>query len=157
MNMWELDTETLSTAVLRGGNEPYLKLIEPDLLSEIRDYFYYCQIRSHGERTTSKYVLDGTIPLSEIPYLMCALGCFPSQVEIQNMISEVKSKNFEVTGKSEDKINFDDFLQLYVNHRPVFQVVKIGAAVKMSRLVLFSDLSRVGSFSFSTQHRQHNE
>mmetsp|Transcript_6084 Transcript_6084/g.15041 ORF Transcript_6084/g.15041 Transcript_6084/m.15041 type:complete len:941 (+) Transcript_6084:536-3358(+) len=122
MNMWELDTETLSTAVLRGGNEPYLKLIEPDLLSEIRDYFYYCQIRSHGERTTSKYVLDGTIPLSEIPYLMCALGCFPSQVEIQNMISEVKSKNFEVTGKSEDKINFDDFLQLYVNHRPVFQV-----------------------------------
>ncbi|CAD7951720.1 unnamed protein product [Amoebophrya sp. A25] len=124
INMWAIDTEPVTTAALRGGSgiAPYLKLIDDDFLAEIRDYFYYCQIRSHGERTTQKYVLDGTIPLSEVPYLMCALGCFPTQTEIANMIQEVKGSNFEQTGKYEEKLNFESFVKLYVNHRPVFQV-----------------------------------
>ncbi|CAD7967330.1 unnamed protein product [Amoebophrya sp. A120] len=137
LNMWKIDTEAVSLAVLRGSSvsqssssssvtnsakiQPYLNLLEEDLLAEIRDYFYYCQIRSHGEKTTERYQLDGTIPLSEIPYLMCALGCFPTQTEIANMISEVKGKHL-YTEKNLTHINFEDFVQLYVNHRPVFQV-----------------------------------
>ena len=57
INMWTLDTEPVATAALRGGSgiSGYLKLIDEDFLAEIRDYFYYSQIRSHGERTTQKY------------------------------------------------------------------------------------------------------
>ena len=55
-----------------------------------QDYFYYSQIRSQDENTTKARVLDGMIPVEEIPHLMCALGYFPTQLEITNMTNEVK-------------------------------------------------------------------
>jgi len=126
VNMWEIECESVATAALRGGGgiDPYVQLLDggEQFLAEIRDYFYYGQIRSKGEQTTEPRSLDGTIPLSEIPHLMCALGCFPTQMEIHNMTNEVRYSRFEQTGDYCLNIGFDDFIKLYVNHRPVFQV-----------------------------------
>jgi len=53
---------------------------------------------------------------------MCALGYFPTQLEIKNMTNEVKYSRFGETGEYVDSINFDELVKLYVNHRPVFAV-----------------------------------
>ena len=37
------------------------------------------------------------IPVEEIPHLMCALGYFPTQLEITNMTNEVKYSKFAET------------------------------------------------------------
>eukprot|EP00435_Cladocopium_sp_Y103_P029483 s1943_g7.t1 len=62
------------------------------------------------------------IPVEEIPHLMCALGYFPTQLEITNMTNEVKYSKFAETSEYVDRIGFDDLVKLYVNHRPVFAV-----------------------------------
>jgi len=128
INQWKMDPSPVAAASVFGGNgiEPFLKLIEGgeqgEFYSDMKDYFYYSQIRSQDENTTRARSLDGTIPVEEIPHLMCALGYFPTQLEIQNMINEVKYSKFAETGDYVDRIVFDDFFKLYVNHRPVFAV-----------------------------------
>merc|ERR1719263_2113298 len=57
-----------------------------------------------------------------IPDLMCALGFFPTQLEIENMITEIKYSKFSETGEVVERVHFEDFVKLYVNHRPVFAV-----------------------------------
>jgi Ca2+-binding EF-hand superfamily protein len=93
-----------------------------EFFSDMKDYFYYSQIRSQDENTTKARTLDGTIPVDEIPHLMCALGHFPTQLEIKNMTNEVKYSEFGETGEYVDRIGFDKLVKLYVNHRPVFSV-----------------------------------
>jgi len=88
----------------------------------MQDYFYYSQIRSQDEETTRARNLDGTIPVEEIPHLMCALSYFPTQLEIKNMTNEVKYSKFGDTGDYVNRIGFDDLVKLFVNHRPVFTV-----------------------------------
>lgn len=59
--------------------------IFPDLLEggrdgqtyrDLKDFFYYSQIRSKKENTTKARKLEGTVPLEEIPNLMRALVRF---------------------------------------------------------------------------------
>jgi len=128
VNQWCIDPQPVASASLMGGSgiEPFVKLVEGgeegEFFSDMKDYFYYSQIRSQYEDTTKARVLDGTIPVEEIPHLMCALGYFPTQLEIKNMTNEVKYCRFGETGEYVDRINFDDLVKLYVNHRPVFAV-----------------------------------
>jgi len=128
VNQWCIDPQPVANASFMGGSgiEPFVKLLdggeEGEFFSDMKDYFYYSQIRSQDENTTKARVLDGTIPIEEIPYLMCALGYFPTQLEIKNMTNEVKYSRFGETGDYVDRIGFDDLVKLYVNHRPVFAV-----------------------------------
>lgn len=128
VNQWLIDPQPVANASVMGGSglEPYVKLLdggeEGEFFSDMKDYFYYSQIRSQGENTTKVRVLDETIPLQEIPHLMCALGYFPTQLEIKNMTNEVKYSKFGETGEYVDRIGFEDLVKLYVNHRPVFAV-----------------------------------
>merc|ERR1712014_423469 len=52
----------------------------------------------------------------------CALGYFPTKLEITNMTNEVKYSKFGETGEYVDRIAFDELVKLYVDHRPVFAV-----------------------------------
>merc|ERR1719456_16501 len=108
------------------GIEPFVKLLdggeEGEFFSDMKDYFYYSQIRSQDENTTNARTLDGTIPVEEVPHLMCALGYFPTQLEVRNMTNEVKYSHFTESGETVGRIGFDDLVRLYVNHRPVFAV-----------------------------------
>eukprot|EP00929_Paragymnodinium_shiwhaense_P051431 TRINITY_DN25883_c0_g1_i1.p1 TRINITY_DN25883_c0_g1~~TRINITY_DN25883_c0_g1_i1.p1 ORF type:complete len:959 (-),score=271.03 TRINITY_DN25883_c0_g1_i1:60-2936(-) len=128
VNQWLIDPQPVASASVMGGAgiEPFVKLLdggeEGEFFSDMQDYFYYSQIRSQDEDTTRARLLDGTIPVEEIPHLMCALGYFPTQLEIKNMTNEVKYSKFGDTGDYVNRIGFEDLVKLYVNHRPVFAV-----------------------------------
>jgi len=128
VNQWLIDPQPVASQSVMGGRgiEPYVKLVDRgeggDFFSDMTDYFYYSQIRSQGEDTTKARVLDGMIPVEEIPHLLCALGYFPTQLEIKNMTNEVKYSKFGESGEYVDRIGFEDLVKLYINHRPVFAV-----------------------------------
>eukprot|EP00928_Gymnodinium_smaydae_P011073 TRINITY_DN14137_c0_g1_i1.p1 TRINITY_DN14137_c0_g1~~TRINITY_DN14137_c0_g1_i1.p1 ORF type:complete len:424 (-),score=95.51 TRINITY_DN14137_c0_g1_i1:170-1441(-) len=128
VNQWLIDPQPVANASMMGGSgiEPFTKLLDGgeqgEFFSDMQDYFYYSQIRSQDEDTTRARILDGTIPVEEIPRLMCALGYFPTQLEIKNMTNEVKYSVYGDTGEYVNRIGFDDMVKLYVNHRPVFAV-----------------------------------
>jgi len=100
VNQWLIDPQPVASASVMGGTglEPFVKLVdggeEGEFFSDMKDYFYYSQIRSQDEDTTKARLLDGMIPVEEIPHLMCALGYFPTQLEIKNMTNEVKYSKF---------------------------------------------------------------
>jgi len=132
IHIWRVDTNVLDSAVVAASALPGLisKSLLPfvDMIQggydgpvyqEIIDYFYYAQLRCNGEETTSPRVTDGIVPLSEIPNLMRALGFYPSEYDIKNMCSEIRYSEFAITAKVVTTINFEQFLKLYLNHRPV--------------------------------------
>lgn len=58
------------------------------LNQELQDYFYYTQLRIQGEDTTNARQADGLIPVSEVGLMMRALGFFPTEMEIDNMVGD---------------------------------------------------------------------
>ncbi|ETL81296.1 hypothetical protein L917_18373 [Phytophthora nicotianae] len=117
----ELDEDDVALA-------PYLALLEGgrdgSFYHEIVDYFYLAQLRVQGEDSTSAREITAQIPLREIPNVMRALGFYPTDEEIQHMVSEVRYSRFTETSRPVESIGLHDFIKLYVNHRPVFGVGK---------------------------------
>lgn len=107
---------------------PYLALLEGGrdgpFYNEIVDYFYLAQLRVQGEDSTAAREITAQIPLREIPNVMRALGYYPTDEEIQHMVSEVRYSRFTETSRPVESIGLHDFIKLYVNHRPVFGVGK---------------------------------
>lgn len=142
VNMWEVDTDQLDVAEARGGDSeatsgrcdedadlvPYLALLEGGrdgaFYHEIVDYFYLAQLRVQGENATASREITATIPLAEIPNVMRALGFYPTNDEIQHIVSEVKYARFTETTQAVHTVNLKDLIKLYVNHRPVFGIGK---------------------------------
>ncbi|KAG6975378.1 hypothetical protein JG688_00002456 [Phytophthora aleatoria] len=117
----ELDEDNVALA-------PYLALLEGgregSFYHEIVDYFYLAQLRVQGEDSTTTREITAQIPLREIPNVMRALGFYPTDEEIQHMVSEVRYSRFTETSRPVESIGLHDFIKLYVNHRPVFGVGK---------------------------------
>ena len=67
-------------------------------------------------------VIKTTIPLSEIPFVMRGLGFYPTEQEIEDMINEIKFSEYIDTNAFVESINLDDFIRLYINHRPAFGI-----------------------------------
>lgn len=128
VNMWAVDTIAIDHSLenITRGLAPFEELLEGgrdgEFYKEIVDYFYYAQLRSQkgGEQATGEREATGLIPITEIPYIMRALGYYPTQQEIKDIVSEVHYSRFVETGQPVNEINFEDFIKLYVNHRPVF-------------------------------------
>ena len=103
--------------------ESFLNLLEGgadgEVYNDIKDYFYYCQIRADGEDNMAVRNLTGRIPLEEIPSLVRAIGYYPTEEEVGNMISEVRYGSFMITGELVNDIDMSTFIRLYLNHRPV--------------------------------------
>jgi WD40 repeat protein/Ca2+-binding EF-hand superfamily protein len=127
VNQWLLDPDNLIIDDGRPPKEHFIDVIEGgkhgDFMKEIVDYFYYAQIRSQGEETTKKRTIEGKIPFTQVPNLMRALGYYPSEHEKQYMTFEICTRFGKPQGE-EIFIDFETFIRLYVNHRPVFGINK---------------------------------
>jgi cilia- and flagella-associated protein 251 len=62
-----------------------------DLYEDIIEYFYYCQLRAQGEDSMEERTVSGHIPIDEIPSLMRAVGFYPSEAQVADMLNEVTS------------------------------------------------------------------
>ncbi|KAM3961839.1 cilia- and flagella-associated protein 251 [Aphomia sociella] len=112
-----------STTKLGGGDlDPYYCLVENGrpgwLFQEIRDLFYYIQILCQGTFSPAMRRVDDYIPIDSLPDLMRALGYFPSEYEVENLLVEAQYKIYLRTPCTE--IDFEEFVKLYLNHRPAF-------------------------------------
>eukprot|EP00760_Papus_ankaliazontas_P016936 PhM_4_TR16952/c0_g1_i1/m.27931 len=127
VSQWQLDPDSLVIDDGRPPKEHFIDVIEGgkhgDFMKEIVDYFYYAQIRSQGEETTKKRTIEGKIPFTQVANLMRALGYYPSEHEKQYMTFEVYTRYGKPPGE-EIFIDFESFVRLYVNHRPVFGINK---------------------------------
>ena len=130
INLWTVDTSALDRAVEESGTgqNAFNNMIEGgengDFYKDMVDYFYYSQLRAQGEMSTSTRSTNGMVPLEEIPNLMRSLGYYPTERDIENMTTEIKYSKYLINGEIADSINFDNFLRLYINHRPVFGISK---------------------------------
>lgn len=140
VNLWSINTavvDAAEAASLVGSGEsgktgrsvaPFVAMLDGgeggQAHEELIDYFYYAQLRTEGEDTTKPRQITNAVPLAEIPNLMRAVGYYPSEREVSNMVNEVKYADFTTLGTVKDQIGLDEFIALYVNHRPVFGVNK---------------------------------
>ncbi|NXL70301.1 CF251 protein, partial [Leptocoma aspasia] len=121
---WKVNLPALDAAAFLGGEDliPFYSLLdggrEGKFFRELEDYFYYVQLCSQGIETLETRQVSTHIPLEEIPSVMRAIGFYPSEEEIEEMINEVKFSKYVDTGEEVTKINLDDFIKLYINHRP---------------------------------------
>ncbi|XP_015760219.1 PREDICTED: WD repeat-containing protein 66-like [Acropora digitifera] len=119
--MWEINLDALEAAAALGGEGlmPFYGLLEGgrdgELFAELEDYFYYAQIRSQGVDTTDTRQVSTKVPLGQVPYLMRALGFYPTEQEVDDMINEVKFSNYVSTGKYVREIDLGEFIKCKYN------------------------------------------
>ncbi|KAI8838713.1 WD40-repeat-containing domain protein [Chytriomyces cf. hyalinus JEL632] len=128
VHMWSINPAALEAQIALGGKdlEPFLDMLDETgagesspFYKEMEDYFYYAQLRSQGEDAATTRLIQDTVNISEIPAIMQAMGFYPSENDIENMINEVKYSAV-AEGDIVEDITFPDLIKLYINHRPVF-------------------------------------
>ncbi|XP_063171911.1 cilia- and flagella-associated protein 251 [Candoia aspera] len=123
---WDVNLDALDAAVFLGGKDliPFYNLLEGgregEFFKELEDYFYYAQLVHQGIDTMEPRKVSTHIPLEQMPFVMRAMGFYPSEEQVEDMLNEVKFSEFLETGKQVTHINLGDFIKLYVNHRPAF-------------------------------------
>ncbi|KAJ8603503.1 hypothetical protein CTAYLR_005116 [Chrysophaeum taylorii] len=122
VNMWRVDLAALDAAEAEaeaGKLDPFLGLLDGDhVYEDLVDFFYYLQLRRQGEDATDQRKCDGTIHIADVPVIMRAVGFYPSETDIANMVAEIRYSEFATTGEIVDRVRMDDVLKLYVNHKP---------------------------------------
>lgn len=128
VHMWGVNANVLSAScALKGeGGVPFINMLEGgndgQMMEDIRNYFYYAQIRHQGENSMEKRTVSHTMPLTEVPNVMRALGFYPSENEVLDMINEVKFGEYVETKKYVTTVDLDVLTRLYINHRPAIGI-----------------------------------
>jgi len=126
VNLWSAHPASLEKMRRLGGDgvEPFNAMVEGGrdgaFYQEMIDYFYYAQIKAQGEDTTAMRKITGEVPMEQVPDLLRALGVYPSEWDITDIRNEIQAMGDESAPKT--AIDFEEFVRLYVNHRPVLGV-----------------------------------
>jgi len=126
VNVWSAHPASLEKMRRLGGDgvEPFNAMVEGGVngqfYQEMIDYFYYAQIKAQGENTTAARKVTGEVPMEQVPDLLRALGVYPSDWDIRDILNEIQAMGDESSPKT--AINFEEFVKLYVNHRPVIGI-----------------------------------
>ncbi|XP_064391567.1 cilia- and flagella-associated protein 251-like [Halichondria panicea] len=126
VHMWTVNTGALEALSQLGGAglEPFYSLLEGGreggFFKELEEFFYYAQIRSQSVETTGEREVSCTVPVEQLPDIMRAVGYYPSEEQIENMVNEVKFSNYVSSKVFKTQIDLGDTLKLYINHRPAF-------------------------------------
>ena len=130
IHLWAVDDTALDGAAKQGGVgiEPFVSQLdggaEGDFCQEMIDHFYYAQLRAQGENTTEERKITGQVPITELGNMMRSLGFYPSGREIDELVAEAKLVAQAAGREPADSLTFDEFLVMYVNHRPIIGVSK---------------------------------
>lgn len=103
-------------------------------MKDVVDYFYYAQVRSQGEATTARRTITGKVPMTQVANLMRALGHYPSEREVAQIIFELVQQYAGGNLKEAVSLDFATFVQTFVNHRPMLGIS--AAAIATSFKVL---------------------
>ena len=139
VNMWQVDVAPIEQKIAAGFGvqlgqsladehliQPFINLIEGgqdgQTFQDMNDFFYYSMIRSKKENTTKTRKLDGKVPVDEINNLMKAMGYYPTKLEEKNMYDEVRNQCLASDGTPTTHIGLNEFIKLFVNHRPVYGI-----------------------------------
>ncbi|XP_072921672.1 cilia- and flagella-associated protein 251 isoform X2 [Hemitrygon akajei] len=128
VHMWKVDLVAHEAVTALGGEDliPFYSLLEGgrdgELFREMENYFYYSQLRYQHLSAMETRVVSTHIPLQEVPFVMRALGFYPTEKEIEDMLNEVKFSKYVDTGKYVTDIDLGEFIKLYLNHRPAFGI-----------------------------------
>lgn len=60
----------------------FYDFLSRDFLEEMKDYFYYSMIRTQGICCMDERKTSFTIPITEIPFVMRAIGFYPTEAEV---------------------------------------------------------------------------
>lgn len=131
------------------GIEPFIRLIEGgrqgQTFQDMNDFFYYSMIRSKKENTTRTRRLEGFVPVDELPNLMRAMGYYPTNQEITNMKSEVRFSTYPQRGEPNNRVYLEDFIKLFVNHRPVYGIGKNNIKDAFAEIIAQSVEEQIGA------------
>ncbi len=74
--------------------------------------FYLLQyLDSQGEDSIHSHKIGTKVALKEVPFIMRALGFYPTEKEVDDLINEVKFSRFVTTGEYVDEIGFEELIQ----------------------------------------------
>ncbi|KAG2482447.1 hypothetical protein HYH03_018617 [Edaphochlamys debaryana] len=124
---WDINTaplERFAAANAASGPEARWAAVlgDEELLREMQDYFVFAQIKTQGEDAIEPRDIPGTVPVEMVPDLMRAAGFYPSESDIDNLLNHVQYMAHSRDLDALPAIALCDFISLYVNHRPLFNV-----------------------------------
>eukprot|EP00798_Chlamydomonas_sp_ICE-L_P020374 gene20374-27144_t len=125
LNMWDISTGVLeqSAAASEKENGRWEALVgDAELLSDMKDYFYFAQIKAQGEDSMAPRGISGKVAVSMVPELLRAAGCYPSEEDISVLNNHVRYIASHQDLDTLEEISFDELLALYINHRPLHDV-----------------------------------
>ena len=121
---------------------PFHAMLEEREFKLLQNVFYFCQLEAQGLDTESVRKVSRTIPLNKVADGVRALGWFPSELQIEELLTEVKFSQFHKTQEQVKEVDLDDFIKLYLNHRPG----KISASARLAAETLHFKKCRKGVF-----------
>lgn len=120
VNLWSINASAIESQIALGGDglEPFLNLADESgqgaagpFYREMEDYFYYAQLKTQGENATTMRRINDKVELSQVPFIMQAMGFYPSQHEIDNLINEVKYSQVDKDVGLVDSVTFEELIK----------------------------------------------